>query len=364
MGTKSWWRRWWLGLFTLGLAAWLPLGCTGVNAPSTPSSPTATLSIYNWATYIDPQALSEFEKRFNVRIKYDTFDSPDTLYAKLKPGNPGYDVIFPSDYLVARMINEGMLLPLDQAQVPNQVHLGETFRNPAYDPGNRYSMPYQWGTQGIGYNKKKIGRSLDSWEAMFDPQYRVSWQEESRATLGAVLIALGLNPNTTEASEINRARDWLIQHKRNIVAFAPDTGEELLNQGEVVLAFENSGDVFQVMAENPDLAYSIPKQGAILWVDTMAIPKGAPQVALAHQFINYLLEPQVAAQISNYTRYATPNQTAIQDKLIRAENLNNPAMYPPPAVMRKLYILKNLPAPTLKLYEAAWNAVKLQVSKG
>jgi spermidine/putrescine transport system substrate-binding protein len=358
----SWWRRWWLGFLALGLAVWLPWGCTGLQHTTT--APTRTLSIYNWATYINPQVLTEFEKQFQVRIKYDTFDSPDTLYAKLKPGNPGYDVIFPSDYMVTRMIKEGMLLPLDQARIPNRVHLGERFRNPAYDPGNRYSMPYQWGTQGIGYNRKQVGRTIDSWEAMFDPQYRVAWQEESRATLGAVLIALGLNPNTTEASEINRARDWLIQHKGNIVAFAPDTGEELLNQGEVALALESSGDVLQVMAENPNLAYAIPRQGAILWVDAMAIPKGAPHVELAHQFINYLLEPQVAARIANYTRYATPNQTAIAKQLIPAADATNPAIYPPPELMAKLHILQDVPPAALKLYEAAWNAVKLRVGKG
>ncbi|MEN9217128.1 MAG: spermidine/putrescine ABC transporter substrate-binding protein [Gloeomargarita sp. HHBFW_bins_162] len=361
---KSWWRRWWVVLIAFGVAAWLPLGCGIGNQSARQSTPPVTLSVYNWATYIAPQVLTEFEQKFNVRIKYDTFDSPDTLYAKLKPGNPGYDVVFPSDYLVSRMIQEEMLLPLDQAQLPNQVNLGEKFRNPAYDPGNRFSMPYQWGTQGIGYNRKKTGKPIDSWGAMFDPQYRVAWQEESRATLGAVLIALGLNPNTTQASEINRARDWLIQHRRNIVAFAPDTGEELLNQGEVALALENSGDIFQVMVENPDIAYSIPKEGAILWVDTMAIPKGAPHVELAHQFINYLLEPAVAAQISNYTRYATPNQTAIQDKLIQAEDLNNPAIYPPPAVFAKLQVLENLPPATLTLYDAAWNEIKLRVGRG
>ncbi len=359
---QQWWRRWWVWWMAFGVAVWLPLGCAGGNAP--PTQPPTTLSLYNWATYIAPEVLTEFEKKFNVRIKYDTFDSPDTLYAKLKPGNPGYDVIFPSDYLVSRMIKEDMLLPLDQAQLPNQRHLGEKFRNPTYDPGNRYSMPYQWGTQGIGYNRKKLGRQVDSWDMMFDPQYRVAWQEESRATLGSVLIALGLDPNTTQAEEINRARDWLIQHKGNIVAFAPDTGEELLNQGEVMLTLENSGDIFQVMTENPDLDYSIPRQGAILWVDTMAIPKGARQVELAQKLINYLLEPQVAAQISNYTHYATPNQTAIQNQLIQAADLNNPAIYPPAAVQAKLQILRDMPPAALQLYDAAWNEIKLRVGRG
>ncbi|WP_448380320.1 ABC transporter substrate-binding protein [Gloeomargarita sp.] len=356
MQRKSWWH--WLGVLALGLA----VGCSGFSRLASPPPPT--LSVYNWATYIAPQVLTDFERQFHVRIKYDTFDSPDTLYAKLKPGNPGYDVIFPSDYMVTRMIKEGMLVPLEPQQIPNRVHLGETFRNPDYDPGNRYSVPYLWGTQGIGYNRAKVGRTVDRWEVMFDPQYRVAWQEESRATLGAVLIALGLDPNTTDARAINRARDWLLQHSGNIVAFAPDTGEELLNQGEVVLALENSGDVLQVMAENPDLAYAIPRQGAILWVDAMAIPKGAPHVQLAHQFINYLLDPQVAAQIANYTRYATPNQTAIAQKLIRAADLQNPAIYPPPEVMAKLTVLQDVPPAALKLYEAAWNAVKLKVGKG
>ncbi|MCS7030315.1 MAG: spermidine/putrescine ABC transporter substrate-binding protein [Gloeomargarita sp. SKYG116] len=357
-------RRWWIWGLLMLWAAWLPIGCGPWEQPPQPGQPTQTLSVYNWATYIAPQVLTDFEKKFNVRIKYDTFDSPDTLYAKLKPGNPGYDVIFPSDYLVNRMIQEDMLVPLQLDKIPNRVHLGQRFQNPPYDPGNRYSMPYLWGTQGIGYNRKQTGKAIDSWQAMFDAQYRVAWQEESRATLGAVLIALGLNPNTTKTEEINRARDWLIQHRGNIVAFAPDTGEELLNQGEVTLAFENSGDVFQVMAQNPAIAYAIPKEGAILWVDAMAIPKGAPHVDLAHEFINYLLDPEVAAQIANYTRYATPNQTAIDRKLIQAEDLQNPGIYPSPAVFNRLQVLENLPPEALKRYEAAWNDIKLRVGRG
>ncbi|MEN9227164.1 MAG: spermidine/putrescine ABC transporter substrate-binding protein [Gloeomargarita sp. HHBFW_bins_205] len=356
-------RRWWLWGLVMLWVAWLPLGCGLGHGPPSPGD-VPTLNVYNWATYIAPQVLTDFEKKFNVRIKYDTFDSPDTLYAKLKPGNPGYDVIFPSDYLVTRLIQEDMLVPLDLGKIPNRVHLGQRFQNLPYDPGNRYSMPYLWGTQGIGYNRKQTGQVIDSWQAMFDPRYRVAWQEESRATLGAVLIALGLNPNSTNPADIQKARDWLIQHRGNIVAFAPDTGETLLNQGEVTLALENSGDVFQVMAENPDIAYAIPREGAILWVDAMAIPKGAPHRELAHQFINYLLEPTVAAQIANYTRYATPNQTAIDQKLIQAEDLQNPSIYPPPSLLAKLQVLENLPPAALKLYEAAWNEIKLRVGRG
>ncbi|MCS6782193.1 MAG: spermidine/putrescine ABC transporter substrate-binding protein [Gloeomargarita sp. SKYBB_i_bin120] len=357
---RRWWK-WWL--VVLGVAG-LVLGCGLGERPPGPAQPTQTLSVYNWATYIAPQVLTDFEKKFNVRIKYDTFDSPDTLYAKLKPGNPGYDVIFPSDYMVNRMIQEQMLIPLALDKLPNRVHLGKRFQNLPYDPGGRYSVPYLWGTQGIGYNRRQTGKVIDSWQAMFDPQYRVAWQEESRATLGAVLIALGLNPNTTDPAEINRARDWLIQHRGNVVAFAPDTGEELLNQGEVTLAFENSGDVFQVMAQNPDIAYAIPKEGAILWVDAMAIPKGAPHVELAHAFINYLLDPEVAAQIANYTHYATPNQTAIDRRLIQVKDLQNPGIYPPPDVLNRLRVLENLPPAALQRYEAAWNEIKLRVGRG
>jgi spermidine/putrescine transport system substrate-binding protein len=321
-----------------------------------------TLNIYNWSTYIAPEAIEEFQKKFNVKVKYDTFESNDALYAKLKPGNPGYDVIFPADYMVKRMKNEGMLETLDLAKIPNLKNLDPKFSNPVYDPGNKHSAAYQWGTLGIGYNTEKVKKTPDSWGTMFDSQYqgRVAWLDDVRYTLGTVLIYLGFDPNTTNPAEIAKAKDTLITQKKMISAFVPDTGQNLLNQGEVDLTFEYSGDIFQVMEENKALGYAIPKEGAIVWVDNMAIPKGAPHKELANEFINFVLEPKVGAQISNFIHYGSPNKAAVDQKLIVEADLKNPSIYPTPEVFKKLKVLKDV-GENIKLYDAAWTEVKVGV---
>ncbi len=318
------------------------------------SNEIQSLNIYNWATYIAPEVLSEFEKTYQVKIKYDNFDSEDTLYAKLKAGNPGYDLIFPTDYMLRRMIKEKMVLTLDPSNIPNQKHLDPKFLNTSYDPENRYSMPYQWGTMGIGYNVKTTGAAIDSWGALFDAKYKnkVALMDEMRGTIGMVLLYLGYSPSTTNPAEIDRAKDFLIQYKSNIKAFVADTGQDLVDRGEVVMTNEWSGDMFQVMQKNPDLRYVIPKEGTTIATDLMAIPTGAPHKKLAEQFINFILEPRIGAKISNFIHYGSPNLTAKTQGLIDAKDLNNPAIYPPSKLWAKLKSVDDVGA-ALQLYDRA-----------
>lgn len=346
-----------LCLFLITLS--LTIACNSANRSTDTENQARTLNIYNWATYIDPKVLDDFQKKYNVTVKYDTFDSEDTLYAKLKPGNPGYDVIFPSDYMLRRMIKEEIVQPIDPAKIPNRKHLDPKFVNTPYDPENRYSLPYQWGMMGIGYNIKKTGSPIDSWAALFDPKYknRVGLMDETRGTMGMVLLYLGFNPSTTDAAEINRARDFLIKHKDNIKAFVADSGQDVLNQGEIDLTNEWSGDMFQVMQENPDLRFAIPKEGSTVYTDLMAIPKGAPHKELAEEFMNFILEPEIGARISNFIHYGSPNLTARERKLIDAKDLKNPAIYPPPEIWAKLQYVDDV-GPALSLYDRAWTEVK------
>ncbi|MCF3608145.1 spermidine/putrescine ABC transporter substrate-binding protein [Planktothrix agardhii 1033] len=303
-------------LFCLGV--FLPFGCTANQSSTPPTAPTANvLNIYNWSTYIDPEVLKAFEQKYQVKVNYDTYDSAESLYAKLKAGNPGYDVAFPPDYMVKIMVKEQMLEELDPANIANIKNIEPKFLNPPYDPGNKYSIPYQWITLGIGYNPEQI----------------------------------------------KKAQDFLIKNKDNIAAFAPDTGQQLLNQGEVNLTMEYSGDIFQVMAENPDLRYVIPKEGSIIGMDNMVIPKGAPNKKLAETFINFILEPENSAKISNFIDYASPNKVAIDQKLIDAENLKNPGIYPPPEIFDKLQYLQDLGEAT-QLYDQAWTEIKAGVGNG
>lgn len=337
----------------------LPIGCTGSQS-NLSSSQDNVLNLYNWSSYIAPEVLRLFEQEYNVKINYDIYDSNESLYAKLKPGNPGYDVAFPADYMVKIMIAERMLEELDKSNIPNLQHLDNKFINPPYDPNNRYSLPYQWLTMGIGYNLKRTGENITSWAALFDPKFsrRTALLDDMRHTFGAVLIYLGYSPNTTNPEEITQAKEYLIKNQKNVKAFLPDTGQNLLNQGEIDLAMEYSGDVFQVMAENPDLRYIIPQEGTLIAVDNMVIPKNAPHKQLAEQFINFILEPEIGAKVSNFINYGSPNKTAIQNQLIDADSLNNLGIYPPEEVFAKLTYLEDVGEATL-LYDEAWNEVKL-----
>ena len=345
-------------IFTIALT--LPIACS--NNPNT--SENNVLSIYNWSTYIAPGVMTEFEKKFNVKIQYDTYESNEDLYAKIKPGNPGYDVAFPGDYMVKTMASEGLLEELNKENIPNLKNLDDKFIDPPYDLGNKYSVAYQWGTMGIGYNIKATGGEINSWSTMFDEKFkgRIALLDDMRSSFAIALISLGYNPNTTNPKEIAQGKDFLIKNKQAIAVFAPDTGQNLLDQGEVDLTCEWSGDIFQVMKENADLRYTLPKEGSIILTDNMVILKGSRNKELAEKFINFILEPEIGAKISNFIKYATPNQAAKDQGLIEANDLNNSAIYPPAELFAKLNYLQDVGEATV-LYDKAWTEVKLEVSK-
>ncbi len=355
-----------LFLFTAILA----IGCvatpsnTNSSSVGSPSPQVKTLNLYNWTTYIDPDVIKQFEQKFNAKVKYDTFESNESLYAKIKAGNPGYDIIVPSDYMVKIMVGDKLVETLNLTNIPNRKNLSARFQNLNYDPNNQHSIPYQWGTQGIGYNIKATGGEIDSWAAMFDPKYkgRVAFLDDMRATLGVIQVYKGFSLNSTNKDEINQAKEALIANRENILAFHPDTGQDLLAQGQVDMVAEYSGDIFQLMEKNPDIRYAIPKEGTIFWTDNLVIPKGAPNKELAEQFINFILEPEVGAKNSNFIKYASPNQAAIDKGLIDAAILKNPSIYPTPEVFTKLKPLEDVGEAT-KLYDEAWTEVKVSMGK-
>jgi spermidine/putrescine transport system substrate-binding protein len=355
-----------LFLFTAVLAIACVANPTNTTNSSigSPSPQAKTLNLYNWTTYIDPEVIKQFEQKFSAKIKYDTFESNESLYAKIKAGNPGYDIIVPSDYMVKIMVGDKLVEELNLANIPNRKNLSARFQNLNYDPNNQHSIPYQWGTQGIGYNIKATGGEIDSWAALFDPKYkrRVALQDDLRYTLGVILMYKGFSPNSTNKDEINQAKEVIINNRENILAFHPDTGQDLLAQGQVDLVAEYSGDIFQLMEKNPDIRYVIPKEGTVLWTDNLVIPKGAPNKALAEQFINFILEPEIGAKNSNFIKYASPNQAAIDKGLIDPTILKNPNIYPSPEMFTKLKALEDVGEAT-KLYDEAWTEVKVSMGK-
>jgi spermidine/putrescine transport system substrate-binding protein len=323
------------------------------------------LNVYNWTTYIAEDTIANFEKLYNVKVVYDTFESNDSLFAKMQAGNPGYDIIVPGDFNVQQMVRAELLDELDMNNIPNFTkNAAERFKNPAYDPDNKHCVAYQWGTLGIAYNVKKIGKDITSWDDVWAPEYkgRVGLMNSSREQMGALLVALGKDPNTTDRADLEAVRDYVLQHKDNIASFHDDDGQTKLARGELDIVFEWSGDIFQVMADNPDIRYVIPKEGSIIWTDNLCIPKGAKNKQLAEKFINYIYDAKVGASISNFVKYGSPNQAALDQGLIDPADAANTAIYPTDEVLKNLHFIKDL-GDVQSMYDEVFADIKAGVSQ-
>ncbi|MGQ9692059.1 MAG: polyamine ABC transporter substrate-binding protein [Thermaceae bacterium] len=320
----------------------------------------STLYFLNWADYIPDSVVRAFEKKEGVRVVIDTFESPEAMLAKLRAGaDLEYSLVVAPDYYVLQMARLGLILPLDKSRLPNLKHLDPSFKDPPYDPGGRYSVPYQWGTTGLGYREDLVKGKVDSYAVLFDPKRQVGpflLLDEMRETIGAALKYLGYSANTTDPQALGKAKTLLISTKRRSLGFAG--GLEAINRilgGDAALSLAYSGDVFQARAEDRRLRYVIPKEGGTLWTDALVILKRGPAQGLAYRFINFLLEPEIAAEISNYTRYASPVASA--KPYLDEDLVNNPAVYPPAEVRKKLEYLKDL-GPAIRLYDQVWTEVK------
>jgi spermidine/putrescine transport system substrate-binding protein len=353
-------------LVVLLALAMLTVACQQ-DAPSATTESVAeetapVLKVYNWDTYIDPDILTSFEETFGVGVDYRVFDNDGDMVDELRTGEADYDVVVPSDFNVAIMREEGLLAPLDKDTIPNIENLDPTFVSPVFDPANRYCMPYQWGTVGIGYNLAATGREITSWADFFDPEFagRVAMYDDTRTAMGLALLVLGYSPNTTNPQQIAEAADFLKSQADQIGAYTGDDGQDFLERGEFDMVVEWSGDIFQLMEENEDIRYVIPEEGSLIWTDNLCIPATAPHKALAEQFINYILEPDIGAQLSNYTQYGTPNVAALP--FIDEEILANPAVYPPESVRERLFFQVDVNLAATDLYDQAW--VEIMEARG
>jgi spermidine/putrescine transport system substrate-binding protein len=330
-----------------------------------------TFTWFNWATYEADNTRSQFAQLCGLTDAGESiFGSNEELIAKLGQGNPGYDVITPTGSNVPQMIREGLLEKIDLSKIPNFANVSESLKKPTYDPNNEYTVPYQWGTTGVGYNTQVIPE-ITSWDDVWNFSGNVDWIDDPRVMLGIALHLLNLDPNTTKKEDIDQAVNYLIEHGKNVVAFPADTGQEDLVNGVADIVIEYSGDIFQRMdecANTPEenckdkYNYVIPKEGSIRWVDNLAIPLDAPNPDLSMAFLDYILDPQVGADISNYTAYASPNQKAIDDKLIDESYLTNPIIYPTAEVDATLFTVSDMGDEAAKLYTDAWTQVKTALS--
>ena len=293
------------------------------------------LNFYNWDTYIGETTLADFNQATGIDVQMDLFADNAELFAKLKEGNPGYDLIVPTNDFVERMIVAEMLQPLDHNLIQNKANLDENFQDAAFDPERRYSMPYMWGTIGIGYRKSAVDGVPDSWQWLYDSDKykgRIALLSEPTTVMEMGLKYLGQSLNATDPALIKQVEEMLIKQKPNIKVFAEDNGQDLLLAGEVDVVMEWNGDIQQIMAEDDDIGYAVPKEGGLLWQDCLCIPKGAPHPQNAHQFINFILDADVGAAIADFIQYATPNAAA--KAKMAAEYRDNPAIFPPDEITK------------------------------
>ncbi|MCS6836215.1 MAG: spermidine/putrescine ABC transporter substrate-binding protein [Anaerolineae bacterium] len=324
-----------------------------------------TLHVFNWSSYIAPNTIGDFEAACGVTIVYSVYDSNETMLAKLVRGNPGYDIAVPSGSAVGRMIQLDLLEPLDLDKLPQLATISSDLLNPPYDPGNVYSVPYQWGTTGIGYNRKKVTQPISSWDDLWNYQGKVAWLGDMRGMMGIALHLLGFSPDTTDPDEITAARDFLLSKGDNVAIIATGDGQIMLERGDVdmVIGYNGSIIALKYSCECDDFAYVVPQEGSFIWVDNLVIPRGAPNPELAHVFIDYILHPQTNADISNFTAYGSPNQVAIDAGLIDEALLANEGIYPPPAIREKLFFIGPVPNQVDVLYSDAWDEVAILLSR-
>lgn len=317
------------------------------------------LSFFNYDTYIGENSLADFNKLTGIEVKLDLFADSDELFTKLKAGNPGYDVIVPTNNTVERMVKANMLMPLDLAKIPNIANIDPAFMNPSFDPGRKFSLPYMWGTVGVGYRKSKVEGTPDSWKLLLDDEKyagRIALLGDQEHTIGAALKYLGFSYNSTNADELLKAKELLISAKKLVKKYADDNGQDLLATGEVDLTMEYNGDIAQVMAEDADLSYFIPKEGSNIWEDTIAIAAGAPHPENAHAFINFVFDAEAGKHIAETIQYATPNKAA--KDLMEGAYKENPAIFPADELLAKCEYASYLGEEALKVRDEIWTAVQ------
>ncbi len=323
-----------------------------------------SLTVYNWTTYIAEDTIPNFEELCGVTVQYDTFPTDDDMLARIRQGNPGYDIVVPSSTVLILMVEEGLLEPLDKSNIPNFDNLDPTFLGLYFDPDNTYSVPYQWGTIGIGYNTEKVEGGVTTWDDVFAYDGPVSWLEDIRSMMGVALVKLGYDPNTSDPEQVQEAKDYLLERGGNVTYINQDDGQEVLVRGEADVVVEYSGDILQIIDECDcdTYAYVIPADAASFWIDNLAIPTGAPNKALAETFIDYILDPQVGADISNYTAYGSPNRAAVDGDFIEADLLNDPGIYPSAETRARLFFVEQDPEREA-LYQDAWDELRIQIGQ-
>ncbi|MED9821809.1 MAG: spermidine/putrescine ABC transporter substrate-binding protein [Christensenellales bacterium] len=316
-----------------------------------------TISVYNWGDYIDMDVLDQFEEETGIKVIYETFETNEDMYAKIAMGGSSYDVIFPSDYMIERMIQENLLQKINWDNVPNAANIDPRFMHEDYDPEAAYSIPYTWGTMGILYNKEMVEEIPTSWETLMDDTYAMDMLmlNSPRDTLAIALVMCGHDLNSTDPQDLADARSLLIEQKPMVLAYVVDEVKDKMIAGEASVALVWSGDATFCMDESDELDYVVPKEGSNIFYDSMCIPANARNVSGAEKFIDFMCRADIAAKNFEYVGYAIPNTAAIE--LLGAEEYNaSPVNNPPQEALDKCKVFRYLGEDT-KLYDQIWTEI-------
>ncbi len=313
------------------------------------------LNVFTWSGYVSDDIRRGFETEYGVKVVVDIYANNEDLLAKIQAGATGYDIIMPSDYMVSIMIKEDLLADLNRDNIPNFKNIGPLFLGKYFDPDNKHSIPYTYGTTGIAYDSSVVSPAPDSWSVLWDEKYKnqFSLLDDEREALGISLKLLGYSLNSTDPEHLRLAKNQLINQKPLVKQYKSEA-EELLIAGDVVMAHCWSGDAFRAAAARPSIRYIIPKEGSSQFIDNVCIPKSAPHKDLAEKFINYLLRPEVNAKITMFTKYGTCVPAAKEH--LPEELQQHEFIYPPAEVMESLEWLKDLGDFT-KQYSRAWDEI-------
>jgi spermidine/putrescine transport system substrate-binding protein len=319
-----------------------------------------TLTIYNWGDYVDPELLTRFEEETGIKVIYQTFDSNEAMMTKIEQGGTTFDVSIPSEYAISKMKEENLLIELDHSKLPNLKNIDPRFMNLSFDPDNAYSIPYFWGTVGIVYNPELVGDlTFSSWDDLWDLSLRnqILLLDGAREVMGMGLNSLHYSLNDTDEAHLQEAKAKLLQMTPNVKAIVGDEIKMLLANEEAAVGLVWSGDASEIMGENEKLDYVVPEEGSNLWFDNMVIPKTARNIEGAHQFINFMLDPEVAAQNTEYVGYSSPNQEAMV--LLPEEISSDERFYPNEELTSRLEVYDNLGKKMLSHYNELFLEFKM-----
>ena len=347
----------------LSLAAGLLTGCVRSRDSLGGDTSSNVVNVYNWGEYIDESVLDDFEAATGIKVNYQMYDSNETMYSKIAGGGANYDVVIPSDYMVARLIEEELLAPLNFDNIPNFADIDPALKNPAYDPENRYSVPYMWGLMGVIYNTKMVdAEDLGSWDLLWNEKYAgdILMIDNSRDAIGIALKRLGCSYNTTDENQVRQAVDLLVDQWPIVQAYVMDDIFQKLEGANAYIGTYYYGDYLTMYENNPDLGFYIPEEGTNIYVDAMCILKDAPNKENAEAFINYMCSTQAGLKNCEAIWYSSPLLSVREE--LDPEIADDPYAYPDADIMAKCESYAGLPQNILDLYDSEW--IRLKTTTG